>query len=243
MIAGLLIKVECADGLPAAELRKNPVRHVHHLGRELGPVGVRKPILPQAEPTEEFASAEHGPFTGYSNTFAFPDPREASGANVRAALRKIIERDGPLTRASVCRLYVEGCPHVQRAGRVVRQSLNRALGAMLRSGNIVKVNELGDRSSDGQVVRVAGTPKVRERPAGGRDLLEIPFSELSLVLARIETTAGAGGDDDEHLLRRLLDRYGYTRLTQVRRRYLDRVLQLHRSRGEKSTPGVEFHKD
>ena len=120
---------------------------------------------------------------------------------------------------------------MQRVGRAVRESLNRALGTMLRSGEIVQEDELGRGSAGGQVIRLTGTPKVRERPAGRRDLLEIPPSELSLVLDRTETRTPSSGDNDEDLLRRLLDHYGYNRLTRVRRRYLDQVVQFHRSRG------------
>jgi very-short-patch-repair endonuclease len=196
-------------------------------------------VSTEIEATDELANPEYGPFTGYSDASAHPDPREASGANVRSALRRIIERDGPLTRASIYRLYVEGCPHLHRAGRAVRQSLNRVIGAMLRSGEIVQEDELGDRSAEKQVIRLAGTPKVRERPAGRRDLLEIPLSELRVVLDRLETTAVSTDQDDEDLLRRLLEHYGYTRLTKVRRMYLDRVLQRHRIGADRST----FRKD
>lgn len=191
---------------------------------------------------EDSATAEYGPFTGYSESSGFPDPREASPANVRAVLRQIIERDGPLTRASVFRLYVEGCPDLQRVGKAVRQALNRALGAMLRSGEIVQEDELGDGSPEGQVVRLAGTPKVRERLAGIRDLLEIPPSELHLVLDRLRPAGvGAEEDDDESLLRGILEHYGFGRLTGVRRKQLIRVLEMRRLRRKESDAATETH--
>lgn len=190
---------------------------------------------------EDSASAEYGPFTGYSELPGFPDPREASPANVRAALRQIIERDGPLTRASVFRLYVEGCPDLQRAGKAVRQALNRALGAMLRSGEIVQEDELGDGSPEGQVVRLAGTPKVRERLAGRRDLLEIPPSELHLVLDRLRPAGVGAEEEDESLLRGLLEHYGLGRLTGVRRKHLIRVLEIRRLRRKGSDAATETH--
>jgi very-short-patch-repair endonuclease len=174
----------------------------------------------------EVSSASYGPFTGYSETLGFPDPREASPANVRAVLRQIIEKDGPLTRSSVCRLYVEGCPGLQRVGRVVRQALNRALGAMLRAGEIVQEDELRDGSTEGQVLRLAGTPAVKVRPAGRRDLLEIPPSELLAVLHRSAHGSTQPAGDDEALFRTLLEHYGFSRLTKPRREYLSKVLRL-----------------
>lgn len=173
------------------------------------------------------STAKFGPFTGYSEACGFPDPREASPANVRAALRQIIDKDGPLTRESVYRLYVEGCADLQRVGKAVRQGLNRALGAMLRSGEIVQEDELGDGSPEGLVVRLADSPKVRERPAGRRDLLEIPPSELLLVLDRIGASTGGAVQDDQTLARSLLEHYGFSRLTEVRRKHLARILNVH----------------
>ncbi len=180
--------------------------------------------------------------TGYMESCGFPDPREASPANIRCALRRIIETDGPLTRASVFRLYVEGCPGLQRAGKAVRHNLNRALWAMLRAGEIAMEDELGDGSPDGQVLRLATTPKVRERPAGRRDLLEIPPSELHLILDRLQASGLGAEVDDEDLARRLLEHYGFVRLTATRRKYMRKVLDLRNLRRKESaslaeTPG------
>ncbi|MBI1898945.1 MAG: AAA family ATPase [Acidobacteria bacterium] len=188
---------------------------------------------------EEVASVEYGPFTGYTESCGFPDPREASPANIRSALRRIIEADGPLTRASIFRLYVEGCPSLQRAGKAVRQSLNRALWAMLRAGEIVMEDELGDASPIGQVLRLATAPKVRERPAGRRDLLEIPPSELSLILDRLQTSGIGAEVDDEDPARRLLEHYGFVRLTATRRKYLTRVIELRNLKRKESNGSAE----
>lgn len=100
-------------------------------------------------------------------------------------MRQIIEKDGPLTKASLFQLYVKGCPSIYRIGKAVKSTLDKLLRSMQRTGEIVIEDELGDGSPQSKVIRLAGTPKVRERPAGHRDLLEIPASELFLVLNRI----------------------------------------------------------
>jgi very-short-patch-repair endonuclease len=183
---------------------------------------------PEENATEtEVSSSSVGPFTGYSEASGFPDPREASPANVREILRQIIEQDGPLTRSSVYRLYVEGCPTLQRVGRIVRQALNRAVGAMLRAGEIVQEDELHDGSLEGQVLRLAGAPKVKVRPAGRRDLLEVPPSELLAVLRRSPHGGTQPHGDGEDLSRSLLEYYGFSRLTKPRKEYLSKVLRLH----------------
>jgi len=117
----------------------------------------------------------------------------------------------------VYRLYVEGCPCLQRVGRVARQALNRALGAMLRAGEIMQEDELHDGSPEGQVIRLAGAARVRERPAGRRDLLEIPPSELITVIGRQLSTSPGDRQDHEALLRSLMDHYDFRRLTKPRR--------------------------
>ncbi len=185
--------------------------------------------------SENDTRTDFGPFTGYSDECGFPDPREASPTNVRAALRRIIEKDGPLTRDSVYRLYVEGCPDLQRVGKAVRQAINRALGAMLRSSEIVQEDELGDGSPEGLVVRLAGFPKVRERTAGRRDLMEVPPSELLLALDRIHVSSLISVQDDELESRSLLDHYGFTRLTEVRRRHLAKILKIRHKQTGTST--------
>ena len=184
-------------------------------------------------PEETAKNTDSWPLSGYNETSGFVDPREASPANVRTVLRQIIESYGPLPRASTYRLYVRGCPGLHRAGRVVRQALDRALGTMLRSGEIIQENEFGKGSAEGQVLRLAGTERVQVRPAGSRDLFDVPPSELLVVLDLLFPTGPSVTDDDETLFRSVLDHYGFNRLTRPRREYLDKVLRLYRSREEK----------
>jgi very-short-patch-repair endonuclease len=170
------------------------------------------------------------PLGEYSQESGFPDPRDASPTNVRAALRRIIEREGPLTKRLLIRVYVEGCPTLHRAGRTVRSLLNRALYSMQKAGEIVAEDELDDRSLESQVLRLAGAPRVRERPAGRRDLLEITPSELFLVLDRLSGPSTGSAQNDEALTRALLEHFGFSRLTEVRRRHLAKILNSYRQR-------------
>jgi very-short-patch-repair endonuclease len=198
-----------------------------NLEHELEVAEQREGITEGKGSPEEAPTAQFGPFTGYSDSCGFPDPREASPANVRVALRQIIEKDGPLSRESLYRLYNEGCAEVHRVGKAVRQALNRALGAMLRSEEIVQEDELRDGSPEGLVVRLTGTPRVRERPAGQRDLQEIPPSELLMLLGRIATSISESPQDLEMSCRTILDHYGFTRLTEARRKYLTKILKMY----------------
>jgi very-short-patch-repair endonuclease len=175
-----------------------------------------------------------GPFTGYSKESGFPDPRDATAAKVRKVLREIIERDGPLTRQSIYSLYVKGCPEVERVGKSVRSAIDKSLRSMLRTEEIVQDDELGDASPESQVIRLAEQPNVRVRPAGARNLLEIPPSELLAVLRQDPQLRLSSRKPDEETFRMLLAHYGFTSLTKTRRQYLTRVVKLARKVGNGS---------
>ena len=205
-------------------------------GEEISPAG-SDPEKEEGYPTDgDLSGTEHGPFAGYTEEMRFPDPRDSSAANVRAVLRQIIEKDGPLARSSVYRLYVRGFPGLQKVGKIVRQALNRALGAMLRAGEVVQEDELQDGSAEGQVMRLAGAAKVKVREAGNRDLLEIPPSELFVALRRLMPGDTEMPKEDETLFRELLERYGFPRLTKPRQEYLSKVLELLRVTDHETKP-------
>ena len=174
-----------------------------------------------------------GPFTGYSDESDFPDPREAPIPNICTALRKIIEKDGPLFRSSLYHLYIEGCPYLQRSGRAVRDKLDLALRTLLKAGEIEQQDELGSRKTEEQVVRMAGTPAVRLRPAGRRKLEEIPPAEVFLVLDRLQP---AESEDEDLCFRKILEHFGYNQLTRTRKRHLQKLLQLFRKGKEQAYP-------
>jgi hypothetical protein len=98
---------------------------------------------------------------------------------------------------------------------------------MLRSGEIVQEDELQDGSPEGLVVRLKDTPRVRERLAGQRDLQEIPPSELLMLLGRIATSISGSPQDLEMSCRKILDHYGFTRLTEARGKYLTEILKMY----------------
>jgi len=164
------------------------------------------------------------PFSGYSDASAYPDPRDASPANVRAHVLEIIRRDGPLLRSSVQRLYLRGCPGVSRLGKEIQRVLNRSVGVLLASGEIVLENELGGGTQEGQVLRVANTPRVRPRAVGQRSLEEIPPSEL---MSWLDDRRSSYGDqfspDADDCTRYLLQRCGCHTMTLPRRKYLQKV--------------------
>jgi very-short-patch-repair endonuclease len=190
-----------------------------------------------ATDSAELISISHEANVGYASEVNFPDPKDAPPANLRKVLLKIIEAEGPLTKAFVYRLYVEGCPHVQRVSKSVRQTLNRILWSMVKSGEVISEDELGDRSLESQVLRLPDSPRVLQRAAGKRGLLDIPASELCMHIERLNLSFNRPGLDDELAMRRILEFYGFTRLTLVRKKYLNKVIALHRSKKDLPSSG------
>jgi very-short-patch-repair endonuclease len=221
--------IQACDELGISPASIKPIEEEVGLEPQVTQPSEPKPEEVSLEPEEisdEPEGAESGPFSGYSPDLNFPDPRQAVTANVRAALRQIVKRDGPLTRASIYSLYAKGCPFLQRVTRGVQEMLNRALAVMLRAKEILQVDELGGSRPEGLVIRLAGTPSVVERPAGRRALNEIPPSELFLIFDRVLAQKSlTNKEETEWLFRTVLDYYGFTKLTQVRWRHLERLLK------------------
>ena len=71
--------------------------------------------------------------------------------------------------------------------------LNRASYAAMRARAILGVNERPERSQKFLVLRVPGTPEVRVRARGDRQVPEIPLTEVRVVVK--ETLAYRRGDD------------------------------------------------
>jgi len=157
----------------------------------------------------------------------FLDPRVASPAEIRSALHRIIEKEGPLTKRLLFKLYITGCPKLQRAGKVVKNLLAKALYSMQKAGEIVIEDELGDHSLESQVMRLVGTPKVRLRNAAQRDLMEIPPSELFLVFDSIINSQSDLLYDNDSLFRAILNYYGFSRLTDVRKKHLEKIRKFY----------------
>jgi very-short-patch-repair endonuclease len=153
-----------------------------------------------------------GPFTGYSAKH-YPDPRTAPTFNIREAVLDIITTDGPLPKESLYRLYREGCPRVERAGKNLRQAVNRAVYSLERAGLVVSRDEGKRRHPSEVVVKLALHKWVESRSPGSRRLEDVPLSELGSSMYDASQGALPGSDDARiSLYREVAGRYGVRRL-------------------------------
>jgi hypothetical protein len=172
------------------------------------------------------------PFSGYSATKEYPDPRESPAANVKECLKEIIEQDGPLMYSSVYQLYAQACPAFRRCGRGVKAKLNAAIGALIRSGVVVREIELASLDDESRVLRLASSPKWKVRPSGHRDILEIPPLELMAVLDEERLRKeDADSVTEREWAYTLLYRYEGKNMTHVRQTYLFAVVRAWQRRG------------
>ncbi len=169
------------------------------------------------------ASLRAGPFTGYDSKH-YPDPRTAPPSNVREAVLDIITTDGPLSKASVYRLYRDGCPRVERAGKYLRQAVNRAISALERSRQIETRDEGSRKLVEEVVCRVPSQNWVDCRPVGAREFEEIPLAELAeqIVLA----SRGGQSSVVQTGYKSVAKRYGVTRLREQVSARLEAAAQI-----------------
>jgi very-short-patch-repair endonuclease len=171
------------------------------------------------------------PFSGYCKSKAYPDPRDAAPANVRECVTEIIRQDGPLMCSSVYRLYAEACPAFRRCGKAVKAKLNQAIATLLRTGVIARESEVDGLPDESRVLRLTDTPRWRVRPAGKRDILEIPPLELMAVLdERRFRHDEPNAVSDRDFATVLLQHYEGQRMTRARETYLSAVVHAWKMR-------------
>ncbi|BCS31415.1 hypothetical protein TBR22_A06160 [Luteitalea sp. TBR-22] len=128
-----------------------------------------------------------GPFTGHVGK-RYPNPRTAPARNVADAVLEILRQDGPMPKASIYKLYRDGCPEVSRASKTLKQAINRVISNLQRSRRVIATDEGSGRRLAAEVtLRSADTDAVRVRPLGARTFADVPISEIA---ARLRVLAG-----------------------------------------------------
>lgn len=182
---------------------------------------------------DEFATKKRG--------WALPDPRQAPRDRVAEAILSIIREERIVNKRRLFRLYVQYCPGVDRAGKTVRQSLNRALFSLQRVGEI-EVRRYGDGSLEFQEIRLRGVASESWDGRGSLRLDEIPPSELFRVIEKVFASMPTGKPVDatgvERGMRAVLERFGLDRLTTHRRKFLEKAFALRAVAAANDLPGL-----
>jgi very-short-patch-repair endonuclease len=157
----------------------------------------------------------------------YPDPRSAPIATVREAVLDVIKNHGPLTKSAIYGHYRDGCPKLERAGKNLRQAVNSALASMERTDRIESRDEGKRRLATEVVYRLPDQPWVSKRPALGRNLDDVPLSELAVeIIANGGLTVRDDEDELESLLKDIARRYGVQRFREQARTRLAAAAEL-----------------
>jgi very-short-patch-repair endonuclease len=155
-----------------------------------------------------------------------PDPHTAPMDQIIPGLVEIITVEGPLPCHRAYRLYALAVG-IQRVGRSLRSSFNRAVRKATQLGLIEESNEYRSRDQMNQIVRKTGTPAVLLRARGDRALEEVPPAEIAALMNYL--LKQADGLTEEELMRSIIHQYGIGRLTgnirtlllEIKNRYIE----------------------
>jgi very-short-patch-repair endonuclease len=141
---------------------------------------------------------------------SLPDPRTVPMDQIIPGLVEIITVEGPMPCHRAYRLYALAVG-IQRVGRSLRSSFNRAVRRAIHLGLIEERNEHASRDQMSQIVRKAGTPAVLLRERGDRALEEIPPAEMGALMNYL--LRQEAGLTEAELLRSIMHQYRIGRLT------------------------------
>jgi hypothetical protein len=151
------------------------------------------------------------PYTAWTAR-AVPDPRSAGREAIGPVLLEIVSAEGPILADRAYRLYVKASGG-KALTTIARAPLSGAAFRLRQAGAI-------EFEGDGEILRPAGSPEVRVRELGPRQLDEVPLREVAELMGRLRA-AGA-----TELPRAVLDTYGLVRMTTKAEEYLRRAEEL-----------------
>jgi hypothetical protein len=181
-------------------------------------------------PLRDWAAAEPAPvgaapgdvaLAPYSawETRNVPDPRAAGRGVIDPILAEIVAAEGPILASRAYGLYNKASGG-KKLTSIARAPLSGAAYRLKMAGRIEIVPAEETPGQDEEILRVAGSPRVRVRELGPRSLDEVPLDEIAELMERL-TTAGAND-----LKRAVLDAYGLVRMTAKADEYLERAFDL-----------------
>jgi hypothetical protein len=152
------------------------------------------------------------------------DTNTASMPAIEDAIVEIVRAESPVLAQRVYELYVRASGG-HRVGKNVRQVLNRAAYAAIRSGHIAQLED-DVPGQVGKTLYLPGTPSVVLRRRGERTLEQVPRTEVAGLAKEILRRDPSVGDGE--LKRLLLTAYERMRLTSGADTYLDECIRLSR---------------
>ncbi|MEW6756137.1 MAG: AAA domain-containing protein [Candidatus Latescibacterota bacterium] len=167
---------------PAAESAASPEQ------TNLFPGGLEPvlPIRPVAVPREQAsAQAWSAMLAGYRRWAVRPTSavHESSSSAVLEELVEIVAAEGPMHALRAYRLHARAAGG-QRVGREMRHAYNSVVTQGMRKGRLAQLTD-GIAGVAGTTLYLPNTVPVQVRELGGRDLTEVPRSEVATLIQQL----------------------------------------------------------
>lgn len=160
-----------------------------------------------AEPVRTDGGVALAPYTPWEAR-AVPDPRTAGREAIGPVLLEIVAKEGPVLASRAYRLYNRAAGG-KALTTIARAPLSGSAYRLRQAGAIELEPAPAAGGEDDELLRPAGTPEVRVRELGPRELSEVPQAEIVALMQRLL----AAGRAEAELPRATLDAYGLTRMT------------------------------
>lgn len=168
-----------------------------------------------AEPLAVDGGIALAPYAAWEER-SVPDPRTAGRHLVDPVLMEIVETEGPILAGRAYRLYLKASGG-KALTTVARAPLSGSAYRLRHEGRIEISTAAENPGQDDEVLRVTGSPAVRVRELGPRELAEVPLAEIAALMDKLR----AQGVGEPDLARAVLDTYGLVRMTAKAEAYLD----------------------
>lgn len=140
-------------------------------------------------------------------------------------IRRIVEVEGPIVGSRLHGVYVRSSGG-QRVTKQITAALNPIISAAVRQGVLVEDNPLGESGIKHRTYRLPEQEAATIRALGPRTLDQVPPAELAAIMRL--AAHDCDPEDDEALMRGVLDRFQVQRLTKQARAQLEPIVRLVR---------------
>ena len=191
---------------------------------EGGPEPTADPVLPSSdrEPADLGAIyAKPKAYEAWDTANRLADVGSASRQQLQQGLRQIVEVEGPIVGERLYQLYVKSAGGA-KVGSAIKRTLNSAVYRMVRKGELVADDPLGQGGQIKKTYRLPDQPPVIVRELGARTIHDVPPAELAARMQALRQP----GERQEETFKRVLNSYGLTRLRVATRETLERAATL-----------------
>lgn len=168
-------------------------------------------------PARPVSLVELEPYTAWEPR-PVPDPRTAGRDALMPVLMEIVEAEGPVLAGRAFSLYTRASGG-KKTTTAAKAPLTGSAWRLKIQERLAIGREEATTIADDDVLRVAGSERVRVRELGPRTLEEVPLNEVAALMRRLRE---AGAAD---LKRAVLDAYGLVRMTARAELYLEQALE------------------